>query len=68
MSMPGDDRVEEVLEDGPARYAAYANRLRTLLVASSRYVAYSSGEHAPLGVGAQGAQAGMHAARMEVAA
>lgn len=42
MSMPGDDRVEEVLEDGPARYAAYANRLRTLLVASSRYVAYSS--------------------------
>lgn len=29
--------------DTPARYLAYANRLRTIAVASSRYLAYTSG-------------------------
>ncbi|KAL0485790.1 mitochondrial fission protein [Acrasis kona] len=34
--------TEDVLEDSKLRYAAYANRIRTALVASSRYLAYTS--------------------------
>lgn len=46
MSIPDvkDDAITDALEDGPSRYAAYAMRLRTVLISSSRYVAYSSGE------------------------
>ncbi|KAE8221084.1 hypothetical protein CF319_g5499 [Tilletia indica] len=36
------DTVQTSLEEGPARGLAYAARLRTLLVAGSRYVAYTS--------------------------
>ncbi|GAC75419.1 hypothetical protein PANT_15d00062 [Moesziomyces antarcticus T-34] len=38
------DSTQELLdlENGPSRYAAYAMRLKTVIVASSRYVAYSS--------------------------
>ena len=36
------DAIQDQLEDGPSRYAAYLMRLRTLITASSRYIAYSS--------------------------
>ncbi|SPO29952.1 uncharacterized protein UTRI_06258_B [Ustilago trichophora] len=43
-SSPATDSTQEIidLENGPSRYAAYAMRLKTVIVASSRYVAYSS--------------------------
>ena len=43
-SSPALDTTEETidLDNGPSRYAAYAMRLKTVIVASSRYVAYSS--------------------------
>ncbi|UZJ55306.1 hypothetical protein CBS101457_004626 [Exobasidium rhododendri] len=39
---PVRDNVQETVEEGPTRYAAFAMRLRTVITASSRYVAYSS--------------------------
>ncbi|KAE8179932.1 hypothetical protein CF328_g9325, partial [Tilletia controversa] len=36
------DAVQTQLEEGPARALAYAARIRTFLLASSRYVAYTS--------------------------
>ncbi|PWN92874.1 hypothetical protein FA10DRAFT_246880 [Acaromyces ingoldii] len=39
---PQRDSVQEAVEEGPSRYAAFAMRLRTLITASSRYIAYSS--------------------------
>ncbi|CAD6931516.1 unnamed protein product [Tilletia controversa] len=36
------DAVQTQLEEGPARALAYAARVRTFLLASSRYVAYAS--------------------------
>ncbi|SNX87382.1 uncharacterized protein MEPE_06092 [Melanopsichium pennsylvanicum] len=43
-SSPSLDTTQEIidLENGPSRYVAYAMRLKTVIVASSRYVAYSS--------------------------
>ncbi|PWZ03606.1 hypothetical protein BCV70DRAFT_170444 [Testicularia cyperi] len=40
LSNSTDDLID--LENGPSRYAAYAMRLKTVIVSSSRYVAYSS--------------------------
>jgi fission process protein 1 len=37
-----EDEVQSQIEEGPTRYAAFAMRLRTLITASSRYIAYSS--------------------------
>lgn len=37
MSIPAaKDNVQDTVEDGPTRYAAFAMRLRTLITASSR--------------------------------
>ncbi|PWN37564.1 uncharacterized protein FA14DRAFT_117419 [Meira miltonrushii] len=36
------DELQAAIEEGPSRYAAFAMRLRTLITASSRYIAYSS--------------------------
>ncbi|SPC61962.1 uncharacterized protein UHOD_08120 [Ustilago sp. UG-2017b] len=43
-SSTSTDTTSEVLDldNGPSRYAAYAMRLKTIIIASSRYVAYSS--------------------------
>ncbi|CDS81880.1 uncharacterized protein SPSC_00066 [Sporisorium scitamineum] len=43
-SSTASDSTSEIidLENGPSRYAAYLMRLKTVIVASSRYVAYSS--------------------------
>lgn len=43
-SSPSLDTTEEILDldNGPSRYAAYAMRIKTIIIASSRYVAYSS--------------------------
>ncbi|KAJ1026322.1 hypothetical protein NDA16_002409 [Ustilago loliicola] len=43
-SSPSADTTAEILDldNGPSRYAAYAMRLKTIIIASSRYVAYSS--------------------------
>lgn len=37
-----DDYSEDLADQGSLRYAAYANRFRTILLASHRYVAYTS--------------------------
>ncbi|CAK7902688.1 hypothetical protein CAAN1_18S01508 [[Candida] anglica] len=37
-----DDSEDRVSDEGSLRYAAYANRFRTILLASHRYVAYTS--------------------------
>lgn len=37
-----NDAVQETVEEGPARYAVFANRLRTAFTAGIRYSAYSS--------------------------
>ncbi|PWN26485.1 hypothetical protein BDZ90DRAFT_233120 [Jaminaea rosea] len=43
MSVPGEpDAVENAMEQGPGRYAVFANRLRTAFVSGLRYSAYSS--------------------------
>lgn len=43
MSVPGQpDAVEGALDQGPGRYAVFANRLRTAFVSGLRYSAYSS--------------------------
>ncbi|KDN36921.1 hypothetical protein K437DRAFT_265187 [Tilletiaria anomala UBC 951] len=45
MSSPAQasaDPIGDGLDGGPGRYAAYLMRLRTLITASSRYIAYSS--------------------------
>lgn len=49
MSTVGNSKIEEVRNDSvedstesSVRYAAYANRLRTIMMASHRYVAYTS--------------------------
>lgn len=43
-SSPDSDSTTDLidLDNGPSRYAAYAMRLKTVIVTSSRYVAYSS--------------------------
>ena len=41
-SSPSSPLPSLELEQGPQRYAAYAMRLKTLIVTSSRYIAYSS--------------------------
>lgn len=33
---------DEIIDESSARYAAYASRARTILVAAKRYVAYTS--------------------------
>ena len=43
-STPSLDTTQDIidLDNGPSRYAAYAMRLKTVVMASSRYTAYSS--------------------------